>query len=323
MDPDPSLALDDAVRAFPPAEVLLSALYETRFGLTRKDLVEWAKAKIEVPVTHIPVRVDDDAVALGRRPHARRRHPDRRQPRPDRAPQGPGRGEAAPLHDHLPALGRPQREEVCERLARTLAELYRAEIDATGQPMSPEPFAAITERDRALPDRRDPDLDPRRPAVEVGRGGADRAGQGDHRHAGRALRVAGDGEAAPGAPSPPRRWSLMESASIPVRAAPGPRARRHHGPPEAHKSSRIDRQTLGILLFIVSEVMLFGAFFASYFFLRVVSNQGPWPPEGFDLPDLGRRRQHRDPGLVELHGPLGARVDPRRATAARCRWAWR
>jgi cytochrome c oxidase subunit 3 len=58
----------------------------------------------------------------------------------------------------------------------------------------------------------------------------------------------------------------------------------HHGPPEAHQSSRIDRQTLGILLFIVSEVMLFGAFFASYFFLRVVSNVGPWPPEGFDLP---------------------------------------
>ena len=30
--------------------------------------------------------------------------------------------------------------------------------------------------------------------------------------------------------------------------------------------------------------MLFGAFFASYFFLRVVANEGPWPPEGFELP---------------------------------------
>jgi cytochrome c oxidase subunit 3 len=70
----------------------------------------------------------------------------------------------------------------------------------------------------------------------------------------------------------------MESASV---AAEHP----HHGPPEAHQSSRIDRQTLGILLFIVSEVMLFGAFFASYFFLRVVANEGqPWPPEGFELP---------------------------------------
>jgi cytochrome c oxidase subunit 3 len=73
----------------------------------------------------------------------------------------------------------------------------------------------------------------------------------------------------------------MESASIAVGQA---EPHEHHGPPEAHQSSRIDRQTLGILIFIVSEIMLFGAFFASYFFLRVVSNDGPWPPEGFELP---------------------------------------
>jgi hypothetical protein len=35
------------------------------------------------------------------------------------------------------------REGVCERLARTLAELYRSDIDATGQPMSPAPLAAV------------------------------------------------------------------------------------------------------------------------------------------------------------------------------------
>ena len=58
----------------------------------------------------------------------------------------------------------------------------------------------------------------------------------------------------------------------------------HHGPPEAHQSSRIDRQTLGILLFIVSEIMLFGAFFAAYFFLRVVVDPPAWPPEPFELP---------------------------------------
>ncbi len=77
----------------------------------------------------------------------------------------------------------------------------------------------------------------------------------------------------------------MESASV---AAGGHRAddhaHEHHGPPEAHQSSRIDRQTLGILLFIITEAMLFGAFFASYFFLRVVANEGPWPPAEFELP---------------------------------------
>ena len=72
----------------------------------------------------------------------------------------------------------------------------------------------------------------------------------------------------------------MESASVAV----GHAEEHHPHPPEANQSSRIDRQTLGILLFIVSEVMLFGAFFASYFFLRVVANNGPWPPHPFELP---------------------------------------
>ena len=72
----------------------------------------------------------------------------------------------------------------------------------------------------------------------------------------------------------------MESASVAV----GHAEEHHEHPPEANQSSRIDKQTLGILLFIVSEVMLFGAFFASYFFLRVVANDGPWPPDPFELP---------------------------------------
>ncbi len=79
----------------------------------------------------------------------------------------------------------------------------------------------------------------------------------------------------------------MESASVPLpHGASGGHAAEshHHGPPEANQSSRIDRQTLGILLFIVSEVMLFGSFFASYFFLRVVVHPSAWPPHPFELP---------------------------------------
>jgi hypothetical protein len=34
-------------------------------------------------------------------------------------------------------------EQIVRDLASTLAELYRAEIDATGQPMSPDPFQAV------------------------------------------------------------------------------------------------------------------------------------------------------------------------------------
>jgi cytochrome c oxidase subunit 3 len=63
----------------------------------------------------------------------------------------------------------------------------------------------------------------------------------------------------------------------------------HHGPPPAHQSSRVSPSVLGMLLFIASETMLFGAFFTAYFFIRVVNpafneTLGEWPPEGFHLP---------------------------------------
>jgi hypothetical protein len=42
-----------------------------------------------------------------------------------------------------PRSGDLTREQVSAKLASTLAELYREEIDATGQPMSPDPFHAV------------------------------------------------------------------------------------------------------------------------------------------------------------------------------------
>jgi hypothetical protein len=143
MDPDPSLALDDAIRAFEPREVLLSCLYETRFGFLRRDLVEWAKHSFETPITHVPVRVDDDAVRwdvthtlvvatqtvasgdlVG---HLKRK-----------AAERPHRFTII-----CPPSGELSREEICARLATTLAEMYREDVDATGQPMSPAPLVAV------------------------------------------------------------------------------------------------------------------------------------------------------------------------------------
>jgi cytochrome c oxidase subunit 3 len=54
-------------------------------------------------------------------------------------------------------------------------------------------------------------------------------------------------------------------------------------PPVANQSSRIDARMLGMLLFIASEIMLFGSFFTAYFFVRVVNHQ-PWPPAQYHLP---------------------------------------
>src|SRR5438034_943391 len=61
-------------------------------------------------------------------------------------------------------------------------------------------------------------------------------------------------------------------------------AEAHHGPPIAHQSSRVDAPTLGMLLFIASEIMLFGSFFTIYFFARVVAGPDQWPPPPFHLP---------------------------------------
>jgi cytochrome c oxidase subunit 3 len=59
----------------------------------------------------------------------------------------------------------------------------------------------------------------------------------------------------------------------------------HHGPPPANRSSRVEPALLGMLLFIISEVMVFGAFFTAYFFIRVVAVPGGWfPIDGKELP---------------------------------------
>jgi len=145
MDPHPALALDDVVRAHEPGEVLLSCLDETRFGFTRKDLVEWARNRFEpeVTVTHIPVRIQDDSIRWDvshtlvvatqtvAAPDLVRRLKERAAARPHRYTIICPRAEGVPY----PVVARD--------LASTLAELYRADIDATGQPMSPDPFLAV------------------------------------------------------------------------------------------------------------------------------------------------------------------------------------
>ena len=60
----------------------------------------------------------------------------------------------------------------------------------------------------------------------------------------------------------------------------------HHGPPEANRSSRVDPTTLGMMLFIISEIMVFGAFFTAYFFVRVVAADDWFPINETELPKL-------------------------------------
>jgi cytochrome c oxidase subunit III len=75
----------------------------------------------------------------------------------------------------------------------------------------------------------------------------------------------------------------MEAASIGHGGVEHAGAGEHHGPPAAHLSSRVEPQLLGMLLFIISEIMVFGAFFTAYFFIRIAQGN-PWPAHGTTLP---------------------------------------
>jgi cytochrome c oxidase subunit III len=81
----------------------------------------------------------------------------------------------------------------------------------------------------------------------------------------------------------------MEAHSLPLAGTTGAVGHAdehdHHGPPPANRSSRVEPQMLGMLLFIISEIMVFGAFFTAYFFIRVVG-EADWPAEGTELPKL-------------------------------------
>jgi hypothetical protein len=111
----------------------------------RRDLVEWARERVEpeVKLTHIPVRIEDDAVRWDLN------HTLVVATKTVAAPDLVTRlKERAAIRPHRFTIICPRAEDVSEGqvardLASTLAELYRSEIDATGQPMSPDPFYAV------------------------------------------------------------------------------------------------------------------------------------------------------------------------------------
>jgi hypothetical protein len=146
LDPAPQLALGDAIRVHQPVEVLFSALYDTRYGILRKDLVEVARAMTEpeIKFTHIAVRLEEDAVRLDLS------HVLVVATKTVNAPDLVARlKERAAARPHRYTIICPRTEEVSEDqvirdLSLTLSELYRSEIDATGLPISAaDPFDAV------------------------------------------------------------------------------------------------------------------------------------------------------------------------------------
>jgi len=145
MDPDPDLALGDAIRSHRPSEALVSCLYDTRFGFARRDLISWAELEFqpETKITHIPVRIEDDSIRLDLThtlvvANQTLSDPALHDRLVARAEQSP----------HRFTIIAPETEGVSNalltrNLAALMARLYREDIDATGQPMSPDPFSSV------------------------------------------------------------------------------------------------------------------------------------------------------------------------------------
>ena len=157
----------------------------------------------------------------------------------------------------------PRRHPEAERrLRRALAILRGEGIDAHGQVSHPDPYTAAMQ---AVHDERVDE-------IIVSTFAAERSPLAARRTS--SQRLHNDASC----PS-----STCRSAEEVGR--PDDRARRS-APRAARREPELARRraTLGMLLFIASEIMLFGSFFTAYFFIRVVNDAPAWPPQGFHLP---------------------------------------
>ena len=284
-------------------------------GWLRRDLPERLENETGLPVKHIVVDVDseglpfDVTLVLANQTAAGGelvKHLEKlAEEGPHRfivvVPQDSGDGRAVRRRARAPAASCSSR---CE------SEQHRR----GGHDRRPRPLHGGDERAAVLPHLRGRDLHAAVQPLRVGREGPGREARGEQRQARPARRGRGRGA------------RLMEAASISqpatagTAATPASTTSTHHGPPEANRSSRVEPQLLGMLLFIISEVMVFGAFFTAYFFIRVVGG-AEWPAEGDRAAEADRRRQHGDPAVLVVDDALGARVGQGRATASGCRRA--
>ena len=145
LDPEYELALGDAIRSHRSAEVLLSCTYDFRFGLTRRDLLSWAEITYGnvTKITHIPVRIEDDSISMNVThtlvvANGTLTSEDLQERLLDRSGERSHRSTII-----APAADDVSEATVARNLAAVMAKLYKADIDATGQPMSPDPFDAV------------------------------------------------------------------------------------------------------------------------------------------------------------------------------------
>jgi hypothetical protein len=141
MDPDPFLAVQDAVRIYRPDEIIMSTYPYPRSGWLRRDLVERIRSATKLPVEHVVVDLREEPVknvlVVANETVEGRDLIDvlerRASSSPHRftviSPQG-GKEPEAVAHAK-------------ERLENTLKELRGAGLDVVGQVMDPDPLTSV------------------------------------------------------------------------------------------------------------------------------------------------------------------------------------
>jgi hypothetical protein len=141
MDPDPFLAVQDALRIYDPDEIIISTYPYPRSGWLRRDLVERIKSHSGLPVEHVVVDLKMEPVmhtlvvaneTIGGRQLIESLEK-RASESPHRftviAPQGGKEPEAAAFAK--------------ERLDSTLKQLRQAGLEVVGQVMDPDPLTCV------------------------------------------------------------------------------------------------------------------------------------------------------------------------------------
>ena len=304
----------DAVAERRPDEIIISTHPATSSGWLRRDLIERIQNASGLPVEHVVVDLEQEGLpfkvtlVLANKTSSGEELIEHLKAKA--AQDG-----AAPVH-----RGRARRRTAAATRRARRARGWRGCSTACtragpaqlGHDRRPRPLHGRDERARAVPRRRRGHLDAARRALGLAALEPDRARPQRDLGAGRARRRR------PAAPPRPRRrppsGAPMEAASI-AHASAATRHARAPRPPPANSSSRVEAPLLGMLLFIISEVMVFGAFFTAYFFIRIAAGRAVAGAR--DEPaGRGRGRQHRDPGLLLVHDPLGAERRSRKATAS-------
>jgi hypothetical protein len=141
MDPDPFLAVQDAVRLYHPDEIIISTHPYPRSGWLRRDLVDRIRSATKLPVEHVIVDLQTEPVThtlvvanetVGERPliEALER----------RAAESPHRFTIiSPQGGKSPAAAATAKE----RLEKTLNELRGAGLEVTGQIMESDPLTSV------------------------------------------------------------------------------------------------------------------------------------------------------------------------------------